>query len=191
MLSDSRFFLNAPVCDNVFSSNDFPDIANEYEGKPIPVAYGNIRFGICIPIDTKDFDPAVGGTITYIVADDSKGNVNISNVYSSRRQPIQFSILNPNRFTITLSANQDFNIDDVRWSGLGYFGITNGLNIITKCFAEQGNYAFNDYNYNTIEWGLSAINNDSSIGLSIQSTGTIIDEVVEPITKSLFGINTF
>jgi len=186
-VEDTRFFLNAPVCENNFTVANFPSIDDSYIGKPIPVAYGKIRRGICIPIDSSSFDPGTGGTLNFLVADESHGIVNISNVYDNQGNQLTPTISN-NRFSIVVPANTGLSLDKLKWEGTGYNSLTNGLDIIKKTFEDQGNYFYNDFNYDTSEWDSATSANTQQVGISTQSNKTILSEIVEPITRSLFGI---
>jgi len=182
---DYRFFNSAEVCPNFLEQTSVID--EKFIGKPKPIAYGTIRRGICVPLDSKDFDKDIGGTISFLAADTSFGSVTLSSVYDNNDNQLSFIDLGSNEFSVSIGAGFEGDIGKFKWSGVGYGGITNGLDIIKKVLSEQGDYAFSDSNYDTTSWNAATSLFDYEIGVSIQSSNTILSEIIEPISSSLFG----
>lgn len=193
-LSEARLFYNRAVCPNTFNSTIFASIDDKYAGRRIPVAYGEIRRGIAVPIDTGSFDKATGGTVTFKLADDAiHGILGVDALYDDNGNSVTLGTVSLSACTVqtSIAAGADVDLDRFSWRGQGYDipgTYDNGLDIVKDALAEQAEIPFVSTTYDTTEWNTQTDANTQSIGLSIQSERGVIDEVVEPITVSLQGI---
>jgi hypothetical protein len=194
-IEEQRFFLNGPVCPNTFASN--PGVLDDkYEGKPIPVAFGDIRRGLCVPIDSDGVEKADAETITFQVADPSLGAIRaIDALYDSNGNSVTLGTINLTNCTVQYAkpADVDIDLDKFSWEGEGYdlgTGLTynNGLDIIRFCFENFGQTPFLSSTYDITQWSIQKAANTQAVGLSIQSTRGFTEEVIEPITVSLQGV---
>jgi hypothetical protein len=194
-LQEARTFYNRLICPNVFTAADYPSIKSRWEGKSIPVAYGDIRRGIAIPIDTDGFSKSAGGTVTFKLADDSIHDIRaVTALYDENGNSLTFGTVDLTACTVQYSvpADADVDLNKFTWEGEGYNLTTgtynNGLDIIRDVFAEQGELQYTVDTFDTTQWSAQTTANPQPVGISIQSDKGLIEELVEPITVSLQGI---
>jgi len=193
-LQEARTFYNRSVCPNVFNDTDYASIDDKYIGKPIPVAYGKIRRGIAVPVDTASFDKSAGGTVTFKLADDSIHALTaVTALYDNNDNEVTIGTTDLNACTVTYSvpANADINLGQFSWEGQGYVipgTYNNGLDIMKDAFVEQSELPYTADTFDTVAWDAATASNTASVGLSVQSDKGVIEEIVEPITVSLQGI---
>jgi hypothetical protein len=193
-LAEARLFYNRAVCPSKFSDDDYADIDFTYLGKPIPVAYGEVRRGIAVPVDTSGFDLDTGGTVTFVLADPAIDAIRaIDAVYDSNGKSRTLGTTNLTNCTvqISISAGEEIDLGLFSWDGEGYDisgTYTNGLDIMKAAFVEQAGLAYTSDNFDTTQWAAQTAALTQPVGLSIQSERGIIDEIVEPVTVSLQGV---
>lgn len=193
-LQEARTFFDREVCPNTFNTTDYPSIDSKFDGKRIPVAYGKIRRGIAVPIDTASFDKATGGVVTFKLADESLHALTaVTALYDDNDNEVTIGTTNLTACTVTydVPAGADLNLSRFSWEGQGYAipgTYNNGLDIIKDAFVEQADLPFGADTFDTAEWAAQTSANTQSVGLSVQSDRGIIEEIVEPITVSLQGI---
>jgi hypothetical protein len=193
-LQEARTFYDREVCPSTFNTTDYPNIADQYVGERIPVAYGEIRRGIAVPIDTASFDKATGGTVTFKLADDSLYAIRaVDALYDNNGNEVSTGTVNLSACTVQYSVPADADVDlaAFSWRGEGYDiagTFDNGLDIMKAAFGDQAELAYSADTFVTSEWDAAAAANTQSIGISVQSSGGIISELIEPVTVSLQGI---
>lgn len=193
-IEEQRFFLNGPVCPNVYASD--PGVLDDkYVGKPKPVAFGDIRRGICVPLDSDGVEKGDAVTITFQVADPAIGAVrSIDALYDSNGNSVTLGTINLTNCTVQYSkpSGVDIDLDGFSWEGEGYdigdLTYNNGLDIIQFAFNEFGNTPFVTSTFDTVEWSQQSAINNQPVGLSIQSTRGFTESIIEPITVSLQGV---
>lgn len=193
-LQEARTFYDRSVCPNVFTTDDFANLDDKYDGKRIPVAYGKIRRGIAVPIDTASFDKDTGGTVTFKLADDSLFDIlAVDALYDNDGNSVTFGTVNLSDCTVrtTIAADADVDLSRFSWEGQGYDipgTYNNGLDIMKSAFVTQGELAYLASTFDTTQWDAQTTEQNESVGLSIQSDRGIVGEIIEPITVSLQGI---
>lgn len=189
-----RFFENKPVCPNSLSIDDYP-YATKYEGKTMPTAWGKIRRGIVMPVNSDQLTDAGSGTATFLVADPSLYAIKaVTALYDSDDAEVTIDSYDLNACTIsfTKSAGESVsNLKKYKWEGQGYVisgTYNNGLDIIKAAFLSLANIPYLVSTYIVSEYDQSIADNTQSVGISVQSDSGFIEGLVEPITTSLQGI---
>jgi hypothetical protein len=193
-LSEARTFYNRAICPNRFTTDDYASLADDFVGKNIPVAYGEIRRGIMVPVDTASFDKATGGNVTFVLADPNLYSIRaVDTIYDSDDNVIDAapSVNADNEVVVSIPADADLDLKEFRWKGEG-FDISgtfdNGLDIMKAIFGDQAELSYLSSTFDTTQWDAQTTANTQSIGLSVQSEDGLIEAAVEPITVSLQGI---
>jgi hypothetical protein len=193
-LSEARTFYNRAICPNRFTTDDYALLADDFVGKNIPVAYGEIRRGIMVPVDTAAFDKAVGGNVTFVLADPNLYSIRaVDTIYDSDDNVIDAapSVNADNEVVVSIPADADLDLKEFRWKGEGFDiagTFDNGLDIMKAIFGDQAELSYLASTFDTTQWGAQTAANTQSIGLSVQSEDGLIEAAVEPITVSLQGI---
>lgn len=192
-LQEQRFFLNGSVCKNTYETA--VGLEENKVGKPKPVAFGDIRRGICVPLDSDGVEKDDAATITFQVADPAIASIlEISGLYDSNDNAVTLGTIDLVNCTVQYAkpAGVDIDLDEFSWSGKGYdlgdLTYNNGLDIIRFGFAQFGNTPFLSSTFDITEWGIATNANQQPVGLSIQSTRGFIEDILEPITVSLQGV---
>jgi hypothetical protein len=218
---EQRFFYDEPVCPNVFTHAEYSAPTNgtganpgtyglddKYIDKPKPVAFGDIRRGICVPLDSKkgaDGDTYPGDAspgfqdITFLVADEAFGAVRaITALYddNGNEVPIQSTDLPNNTVTFRWSwtdpdEKPKFDFSRFRWEGEGYDidgTYNNGVDIIKWAFVNIAGLLFVEGVFDLDGWNVATASNTEPVGLSLQTTRGLTRELIEPITVSLQGV---
>lgn len=198
---ETRLYENKPICQNYITLTDYPD-CDDQEGELIPVAFGDIRRGIMIPIDLGAITdpPADPTTITFLVADpDYYSVIAIDKVYDQdgNEFPIDSVSLANNTVTITsddstLTVDEFIKLDFTEWSWEGKgFDIdgtyNNGLDIIRACFLTCADVPYIATTFDLAQWALETTAHPQPIGISVQSDGGFIEQIIQPVTVSLYG----
>lgn len=196
-LQEARTFYNRSACPNVFTTTDYPSIDDKFVNKPIPVAYGDIRRGIAVPINTAGFDKDAGGVVTFKLADDSLHAIRaVTALYDDAGNALTpLGTINLSDCTVQYDVPPDAELDlkSVTWEGEGYdlpgaLDYNHGLDIVRDIFENQGQLFYGASTFDTTQWDAQAAAQTSAIGISIQSDRGLIEQLVEPITVSLQGV---
>ncbi|HMA78254.1 MAG TPA: hypothetical protein VKP88_03870, partial [Candidatus Paceibacterota bacterium] len=145
-LQEARTFYNRKACPNNFSTAAYPSLDSKYSGKPIPVAYGKIRRGIAIPVDSDGFDKATGGTVTFKLADESIDAIRaVTALYDSNDNAVTITPGSVNLTDCTvqtaIAGGTDVDLGRFSWEGDGYDiagTYNNGMDVMKAAFVEQG-----------------------------------------------------
>jgi hypothetical protein len=199
---ETRLYENKPVCRNTITVAEFPDCGDNAD-KLKPVAFGTIRRGlmVCtnIGIKTSPYpDPMV---LTFLVADPAHYAVReISAVYDEYGNEFPIDSVNLAACTVTITSADytgtveefaEFEFGDWTWSGKGYDidgTYNNGLDIIRAAFLKLANVPYLASTYDQTQWAAQRIAHPEKCGISIQSDKGFIEEIIEPITVSLYGV---
>jgi hypothetical protein len=191
-----RYFENKPVCQNTISTDDYPN-AGDSDGELIPVAFGRIRRGICVPTNLDALTEAEG-SVVLAIADPAIGAIQaISNVYSKEGDSLTVTDSDLTACTVTVTKPAGVEPDETKdytWEGDGYdITVTvgdhdNGLNIIKECFVHYNNYLYDSNYFDTTQWESETSSNTQQVGISVQSSRGWIEEILQPITTSLQGV---
>lgn len=194
-IREKRYFFDTPVCANVASVDDYPDIDTRYEGKALPVAFGDVRRAPLIPINSSGVTKNDSGTITFLLADTAYGElVDISTVklYDDDDNELTISARSSANNTVSYSkgAGDTANFRNFSWEGKGYDipgTYNNGLDIIKFAFVSIAGLSFIDGVFDIANWDAATLNNTKDIGIASNSSRGITTEIIEPITTSLQG----
>lgn len=193
-LSESRTFYNRNVCPTLFNTTTYPSLDSKFENKRVPVAYGDIRKGIAVPIDSDGIETGDAATITFKLADESIHAIRaVTALYDSNGDSVTLGTINLTACTVEYAkpAGKEVDLAAFTWAGEGYDipgTYNNGLDIIKDAFVEQAAYVYTTTTFDTVAWEEETIQNAEAVGISIQSERGIIEEIVEPLTVSLQGI---
>jgi len=194
-LQEERVFYNRATCPNVFTGAAYPNIDDTHLGKPIPVAYGDIRRGIAVPIDTAGFDKASASTITFKLADDSIHAIrSVTALYDSNGNSLTLGTIDLTACTVQYAypGGADIDLKSFSWEGEGYdlgaLSYNNGLDIMRDALANQGELPYTVDTFETTVWDAQTAANPQPIGLSLQTNRGLVEQIIEPITVSLQGI---
>jgi hypothetical protein len=193
-IEEQRFFLNGPVCPNVYSSA--VGLKEKYVGKPKPIAFGDIRRGIAVPMDSDGVGKDDAATITFQVADPEFGPIRaIDGLYDSNGNAVTLGTIDLNACTVEYSkaAGEDVDLDKFSWEGEGYeleasLTYNNGLDIMRAAFDYFGNTPFLNSTFDLVAWTVQTLANTQPVGLSVLSTKGFVENIIEPITVSLQGV---
>jgi hypothetical protein len=193
-IEEQRFFLNGPVCPNVYSS--VVGLKEKYIGKPKPVAFGDIRRGITVPLDSDGVGKDDAATITFQVADPEFGPLRaITGLFDSNGNAVTLGTIDLNACTVEYSkaAGEDVDLDKFSWEGEGYeleasLTYNNGLDIMRAAFDYFGNTPFLNSTFDLVAWTVQTLANTQPVGLSVLSTKGFVENIIEPITVSLQGV---
>ena len=191
---ETRLFEDKPTCPNSITLTDYPN-AGDMEGKTIPVAFGDIRRGVLIPINLDSLTEANPGTAQFLVADPSLYAVlSISKLYDKDENELTITGTNLTNCTVEYTKPAGVapnDLKDYKWEGTGYDisgTYNNGLDIIRACFLKLANIPYIASTYNIPEYGQGITDNPEDTGISIATDRGFIESVVEPITTNLQGI---
>lgn len=192
-IEEQRFFLNGPVCPNVYTAA--AGLKDSFVGKPKPVAFGDIRRGICVPLDSDGIEKDDVATITFQVADPAISSIRaITGLYDSNGNSVTLGTIDLVACTVEFAkaAGEDIDLDSFSWEGEGYdlesLTYNNGLDIMRFAFDQFGNTPFLTSTFDVVDWNIATANNPQPVGLSIQSTEGFTREIIEPVTVSLQGV---
>jgi hypothetical protein len=192
-IQETRLFENKPICQNEITSIVYPD-AGDKVGELMPVAFGTIKRGIMVHINQEATgDPR---TITFLVANPLLYSVKeINYVYDQDDKDIAISSVDLNACTVSLSIAaadlDDYDFGEFSWSGKGYDidgTYNNGLDIIKAGFLKFAGIQYLESTYDRTKWESETLENQEKIGISVQSDKGFIEELIEPITVSLYGV---
>jgi len=193
-VKELRNFNNSPVCVNIATITEFPDIDNEID-KPIPVAFGDIRRGIMLLTNKGVLTEALLGSAVFLVADPSVLPVlGIDNVYNKAGELQNITAVDLVACTVTVDKPIDISPGDLKdwtWEGQGYDidgTYNNGLDIIRAAFLLFASIPFLNSLFETVKWTSETVSNPDAVGISIQSDKGFIEEIVEPVCASLQGV---
>lgn len=198
---ESRLFDNKPICKNTINLDDFPN-AGDQEGELMPVAFGDVRRGIVVPLNLDALTDAGGETAQLLLADPNvtsliaEGGGYTVELYDEKDNDISAQITSFDETTCileftTVAGVSPGDYKDYKWSGRGYDidgDYNNGLDIMRASFLYFANIPYLQSTFNQIEWGTAQNDNPQPVGISIQSDKGFVEELIEPITTSLQGI---
>jgi hypothetical protein len=219
-IEEQRFFYDTPICPNTIEDGDYVNsqpgtgsnpgtwgIDDSQIGKPYPVAFGDIRRGICVPTNSKkgkDGDTYVEPTsgshdVVFLLADPAISTIlSVTALYDDDDNEVAIKSTDLVNNTVTFEwawSDKDekpkFNFNRFSWEGTGFDipgTYNNGLDIMKFCLTEIGNLIFASGVFDVAQWNLETALNTEAIGLSIRSTRGITREVIQPITSSLQGV---
>jgi hypothetical protein len=193
-LAEARTFYNRNACPTLFDTATYASLDPKFENKRVPVAYGDIRKGIAVPIDSDGVETGDAATITFKLADESIHAIrSVTALYDSNGDSVTLGTINLTACTVQYAkaAGKEVDLAAFTWAGEGYDipgTYNNGLDIIKDAFVEQAEYPYTATTFDTLQWTIQTGVNDQAIGISIQSERGIIEEIVQPITVSLQGI---
>lgn len=189
---EQRFFQDAPVNRNLFSIGDFPNIDSKFLGKGKPVALGDIRRGVAIPVNTGSIEKDDAATVRFVVSDSAIGPIRqVSALYDSNGNEVTISASNLSACWIEYAkpAGVDVDLSKFTWSGqghnLGFGTYNNGVDIIRFAFAEFAVYPYISTTFDQTQWQAVTDNNAQAVGLSIYGNKGITESIIEPIATSL------
>ena len=199
---ETRLYENKPVCQNIITVAEFPD-CDDKDGELKPVAFGIIRRGImvCVNIGIKTSplpDPMV---LTFLLADPALYAIReITAVYDEYGNEFTIDSFDLTACTVTITSDDyagtveefaEFDFDEWTWAGKGYDiegTYNNGLDIIRACFLKMANVPYLVSTYDQTQWAAQRALHPEKCGISVQSDKGFIEEIIEPITVSLYGI---
>lgn len=201
-VQETRLYENKPVCQNQITVAVYPDCGDK-AGELMPVAFGDIRRGKMILLNEAIIedpypDPLV---LTFLVADPAHYSVlSITNLWNENNVEFPIDSVDLINCTVTITSDDytgtveefvEFDFDNWRWEGTGYDiagTYNNGLDIIRALFLKLSSIPYTPSTYDTTQWGAQTIIHDEAVGISIQSDRGFIEEIIQPITVSLYGI---
>lgn len=199
---ETRLYENKPACQNAITLTEFPDCDSQ-EGKLKPLAFGIIRRGIMVPVNlgikTSPLpDPMV---LTFLLADPAHYAIReITAIYDEYDNEYPIDSFDLAACTVTITSDDyagtveefaEFDFTEWRWAGKGYDiegTYNNGLDIIRACFLKLANVPYLESTYDRTQWSAQRTLHPEKCGISVQSDKGFIEEVIEPITVSLYGI---
>jgi len=194
-VTEYRLFQNSPCCVNFALLADYPDIGEEKQDAPIPVAFGDIRRGIMLLTNKDALVQANIGSAVFLVADPSILPVlGIDNVYNKVGELQAITAFDLVACTVTVTKPADISPGDLKdwtWEGQGYDidgTYNNGLDIIRAAFLLFASIPFLNSLFETVKWTAETVANPDAVGISIQSDKGFIEEIVEPVCSSLQGV---
>lgn len=193
-LQEARRPFDQQVCPSVFDLVTFPSLDPKFENKRIPVAYGDIRRGIAVPIDSDGVETADAATITFKLADSSLHAIgSVTALYDDNGNSVTLGTISLANCTVQYAKGAGDRVDlgKFSWEGTGYVipgDDDNGLDIMKDVLTEQGGTAFTVSTYDTTQWTAEQAAHPEPIGISVQSERGLIEEIIQPITVSLQGI---
>lgn len=175
-LIDSRAHLSRSVPVNTLNQTDYPDLKNEFVGKPKPLVYGQVTDLLCIPLD----DNAVQANYTFLIADTEFHNIKSTGytIYMDGTDKTGQETFNAAAGTFTLPAAHYTVGADVTFTGGGFVssGVTvieNPLDIIVDLLANYLNIAYTSNSFNTTEWEITEALLDN-YAIAIQEEKSVI-----------------
>ena len=191
---EQRSFFNNPVCPNTLSETQYPYIG-DFKNKRVPLALGDIRRGICVPLNSTTLTTDSAGTVTFLVNDPSIAAITqVTGLYNQDNSPITISSSDLTACTITATKPAGVSPSDLKdwtWSGkgcvLGFGTYNNPLDIIRFVFDKVGGTPYLASTYDQAKWTIETANNNVAIGKSVLSEKGFIEEIVQPATVSVQG----
>jgi len=171
-VQDPRKSRNIKIPDDYFTIADYPDIADKYIDKPIPLAYGTIRMSDGIPVNGD----AGSGTITFrqAVTLTSLGTVYVENDDGDWISVSPASTnLTDGEFTLSEANGRKSSGDprNCKISGSVGIEIDTVADIIVDLHERYLGIIFNDSNYDTAEWELESAH--------LSTVGVLFDKHIE------------
>jgi hypothetical protein len=189
---EQRFFQNAEVCRNLLTVADYVNLDDDLVGKQKPVALGDIRQGIAVPVNSKGVDRADTGSITFLLSDPALGPLRaVTKLWDNNGSELTGLIVNLSACTVawTKPANIDVDLKKFRWAGQGHelgFGVyNNGVDIMRYAFTTFAQVASVSTTFDSQAWIDVATDNPQPVGLSLWSDKGITEEIIEPVCTSL------
>jgi hypothetical protein len=189
---EQRFFQNAEVCINLLTVADFANLDDDLVGKRKPVALGDIRQGIAVPVNSKGVDRADTGSITFLLSDPALGPLRaVSKLWDNNGSELTGFSVNLTACTVawTKPANIDVDLKKFRWTGqghnLGFGAYNNGVDIMRYAFQTFAQVANVSTTFDDQAWIDTAAANPQAVGLSMWSDKGITEEIIEPVCTSL------
>ncbi len=198
---ETRLYENKPICQNYITVATYPNCADQ-EGNLIPVAFGDIRRGIMVPINLGSVTdpPADPTTITFLVADPNYYAVlSIDKVYDENDNEFTIDSVDLTACTVTVSSDDSslavsefvkMDFTQWTWKGTGFDILgtyNNGLDIIRACFLTCADIPYIATTFDLVQWALETTAHPQGIGISVQSDSGFIEEIIQPVTVSLYG----
>lgn len=189
---EQRFFQNSEVCQNTLTVAEFANIDDDLAGKRKPVALGDIRQGIAVPVNSKGVDRADTGSITFMLSDPALGPLKaVSKLWDNNGSELTGLTVNLSACTVawTKPANIDVDLKRFRWTGqgheLGFGAYNNGVDIMRYAFQTFAQVASVSTTFDSQAWIDVAADNPQPVGISIWGDKGITEEIIEPICTSL------
>jgi hypothetical protein len=190
-IEEKRFFYDAPVCPNVSDITDYPDIDNRFEGKPLPVAFGDVRRAPVLAVNTEGVKKSDSATVELLLADPALGEIRqVDAIYDDDDNEITSFSFNSATNIVTHSkpSGTPVNFSKWSWRGQGYDidgTYNNGLDIMRFCLTKIAGLSYVAGVFNIDSWDAAAVNNTQAIGIASNSSRGITTEIIQPITVSL------
>lgn len=189
---EQRFFQNAEVCQHYLTTAEFANLSDDLVGKRKPVALGDIRMGIAVPVNASGVDRADSAAITFLLSDPALGPLRaISKLWDNNGSELTgFSVnLTACTATWTKPANIDVDLKKFRWTGqghnLGLGAYNNGVDIMRYAFQTFAQVASVSTTFDYQSWLDVAAANPQPVGVSIWGDRGVTEEIIEPICSSL------
>lgn len=189
---EQRFFQNAEVCQRYLTIAEFANLSDDLVGKRKPVALGDIRQGIAVPINAAGVDRADTGAITFLLSDPALGPIRaVSKLWDNNGSELTGLTVNLTACTVTWTkpANIDVDLKKFRWTGqghnLGFGSYNNGVDIMRFAFLTFAQVASISTTFDYQSWIDIAEANPQPVGLSLWSDKGATEEIIEPICTSL------
>jgi len=185
---DIRKTLDQKIPYLVFSKTDYPNLSDDYVGKPFPLCYGSCKKVPCTPLDGRDGQ----ANYTFKIADTSRYSLTSCSAVYVENNPVAFSSFSAANGTFSLSSSVYKTGSVVTADVVGY-NITNPLEILEDIFLEYFDKPLDDVYYDLTQWeevrdsGLPPINLFVS---DFTSTSDIINLAAASL-QGLFMIDSY